>query len=34
VRLHQPLATLLQQDMHERATLADSWQDLRVLLGR
>jgi flagellum-specific ATP synthase len=33
VRLHLPLATLLQQDMHERAPLADSWRDLRALLG-
>jgi flagellum-specific ATP synthase len=33
VRLHGPLATLLQQDMHEPATLADSWGDLRALLG-
>jgi flagellum-specific ATP synthase len=33
VRLHLPLATLLQQDMHERATLTESWADLRALLG-
>jgi flagellum-specific ATP synthase len=33
VRLHLPLATLLQQDMHERTTLADSWHDLRSLIG-
>jgi flagellum-specific ATP synthase len=33
VRLHLPLATLLQQDMHERAPLDDSWRDLRALLG-
>jgi flagellum-specific ATP synthase len=33
VRLHMPLAALLQQDMHERAPLAESWQDLRALIG-
>jgi flagellum-specific ATP synthase len=33
VRLHMPLTALLQQDMHERATLDDSWQDLHALLG-
>jgi flagellum-specific ATP synthase len=33
VRLHLPLATLLQQDMHERTTQADSWHDLRSLIG-
>ena len=27
------LATLLQQDMHERAPLADSWRDLRALVS-
>ncbi|MBE7417757.1 MAG: flagellar protein export ATPase FliI [Ideonella sp.] len=33
VRLHAPLTALLQQDMHERATLETSWQDLQALLG-
>jgi len=33
VRLHLPLTTLLQQDMHERATLADSWRELRGLFS-
>jgi len=33
VRLHMPLAALLQQDMHERTTLADSWRDLRSLVN-
>jgi flagellum-specific ATP synthase len=33
VRLHRPLAALLQQDMHERAPLDDSWRDLRALIG-
>ena len=33
VRLHLPMAALLQQDMHERATLDESWQDLRALMA-
>jgi flagellum-specific ATP synthase len=33
VRLHLPLAALLQQDMHERASIDDSWLDLRTLIG-
>jgi len=33
VRLHLPLAALLQQDMHERASIDDSWLDLRTLVG-
>jgi flagellum-specific ATP synthase len=33
VRLHLPLAALLQQDMHERAPLDESWRDLRALIG-
>jgi flagellum-specific ATP synthase len=33
VRLQQPMTMLLQQDMHERASLAASGQQLRQLLG-
>jgi flagellum-specific ATP synthase len=33
VRLHPALTRALQQDMHERATLADSWASLRDVLA-
>ena len=33
VRLHPALTQLLQQDMHERTTLADSWSGLRDVIG-
>ncbi|HET9206606.1 MAG TPA: flagellar protein export ATPase FliI [Burkholderiaceae bacterium] len=33
VRLHLPLAAFLQQDMHERASIDESWLDLRTLIG-
>jgi flagellum-specific ATP synthase len=32
VRLHPSLAGLLQQDMHQRTTLAESWSVLRTLM--
>jgi flagellum-specific ATP synthase len=33
VRLQPALAALLQQDMHQRATLEQSWAELRALIG-
>ena len=33
VRLHPALTRLLQQDMHQRATLADSWSGLHDVIG-
>jgi hypothetical protein len=33
VRLHEPMRALLQQDMHEPATLEASLRQLRAVVG-